>query len=126
MPKTALIAAAAAATALLAVAATTASAQAPQEWRRGTFEERPGAHRFGARCINRVVAIGAAHTSFFSGRQGTFRAERRAIQSWERRVGEKYGAQFANFQLAQGKQNRCVRKGLEIDCTISAHPCSGR
>ena len=118
----------AAATAAAAFAVTIAPAGAQQDWRRGNFEERPGVHRFGEFCINRVVAHGFAHTNFFGGggRDSIRKAEFRAIKSWENRVGEKYGPQFANFGQAQGKQNQCNRRGQEIECTISAHPCRQR
>ena len=117
------------ATAAAALAATIAPASAQQQdWRRGNFEERPGAHRFGEFCINRVLSHGFAHTSFFGGggRDSIRKAEFRAIKSWENRVSEKYGPQFANFGQAQGKQNQCNRKGQEIECTINAHPCRHR
>ena len=123
MLKHTLIAVASAATALIALSATTAGAQ---DWRRGRFEEQPGAHRFGEVCINRVIAHGFAPISIFGGRQGAFKAERRAVRSWENRVTEKYGQQFGSFARAQGKQNRCVKTGLELECTISAHPCRER
>ena len=63
MIKSTFLAVATAAAAFAAMAVTTTSANA-QDWRRGTFEERPGAHRFGEFCINRVVAHGFAPISF--------------------------------------------------------------
>jgi hypothetical protein len=123
MTKTSVLTAAAAATAALALSATVASAQ---DWRRGTFEERPGQHRFGERCINRVVATGFAHIKFFGGGDGVAKAEARAVRSWEVRVSEKYGARFGEFRHAQGKENKCERRGEETDCIISAHPCRER
>ena len=125
MIKSTFLAVATAAAAFAAMAVTTTSANA-QDWRRGTFEERPGAHKFGEFCINRVVAHGFAPVSFFGGRDGVMKAERRAIRSWENRVSEKYGARFANFSRAMGKENRCVKNGLDLECTVSAHPCRER
>ena len=125
MIKSTLLAVATAAAAL-AVTIAPASAQ-QQDWRRGHFEERPGTHRFGEFCINRVVSQGFAHTQFLgNGRDAVRKAEARAVRSWENRVGEKYGPQFASFVRSQGKQNNCVRRGAEFECTISAHPCRDR
>jgi hypothetical protein len=121
MIKRSVVAVAAAATAVLALSAAVASAQ---DWRRGTFEERPGQHRFGERCLNRVVATGFAHIKFFGGEVA--KAEGRAVKSWEVRVSEKYGARFGEFRHAQGKENKCERRGEEIECIISAHPCRER
>ena len=116
------------ATAAAALAVTIAPASAQQEWRRGNFEERQGAHNFGEFCIHRVVSQGFAHTNFFGGggRDALRKAEFRAIKSWENRVSERFGPQFANFAQAQGKQNQCNRRGQEIECTINAHPCRHR
>ena len=124
MTKSTLLAAAAAAVTAFTLAMP--AAQAQQDWRRGNFEERQGAHRFGEFCINRIVSHGFAHTSFFSGRDAGRKAEIRAIRSWENQVSERFGPQFASFARAQGKENRCVQKGLELECTISAHPCRER
>jgi len=123
MIKSILLAVATAVATSMALVPTTANAQ---DWRRGTFEERPGPHKFGEFCINRVVSHGFAPLSFFGGREGVAKAERRAIRSWENRVREKFGAQFANFSRAMGKENRCVKNGLDLECTISAHPCRER
>ena len=123
MIKRSVVAVAAAATTLLALSATVASAQ---DWRRGTFEERRGEHRFGERCLYRVVATGFAHVNFFGGGDGVAKAEGRAVRSWEVRVSEKYGRQFGEFRHAQGKENKCERRGQEIECIISAHPCRER
>ena len=118
---------------LLAAAAVTAfalaipAAQAQQDWRRGNFEERQEAHRFGEFCINRVVTQGFAHTQFLgSGRDAVRKAEARAVRSWENQVSAKYGPQFASFARSQGKANQCNRRGDEFECTISAHPCRER
>ena len=119
------LASAAAVVTTLGLAAGSASAQGGPDWRRGTFEQRPGAHRYGQRCIVRHVATGFAPVSFFGGGQGVRKAEARAVRSWENRVNEQHGPQFASFARAQGKQNRCIKKGLEIECIISAHPCRG-
>jgi hypothetical protein len=105
---------------VIALSATVASAQ---DWRRGTFEERHEAHKFGDRCLYRVVSTGFAHIRFFGGGDGVAKAEVRAVKSWENRVSEKYGPQFAEFRHAQGKENKCERRGEEIECIISAHPC---
>jgi hypothetical protein len=107
----------------LALSATVASAQ---DWRRGTFEERRGEHRFGERCLYRVVSTGFAHIRFFGGSDAVSKAEVRAVRSWENRVSEKYGRRFGEFRHAQGKENKCVRRGDEIECIISAHPCRER
>jgi len=123
MTKKSVMAVAATATTLLALSATVASAQ---EWRRGTFEERRGEHRFGERCLYRVVGTGFAHIRFFGGGDGVAKAEARAVRSWENRVSEKYGRQFGEFRHAQGKENKCERRGDEIECIISAHPCRER
>jgi hypothetical protein len=48
------------------------------------------------------------------------------VRSWENRVSEKYGRHFAEFGHAQGKENKCARRGEEIECIISAHPCRER
>ena len=111
---------AATATTMLALSVTVASAQ---DWRRGTFEERRIEHRFGERCLYRVVSTGFAHVRFFGGGDGVAKAELRAIRSWENRVSEKYGPRFGEFRHAQGKENKCERRGEEIECIISAHPC---
>ena len=111
------------ATAILALSATIATAQ---DWRRGTFEERRAEHRFGERCLYRVVSTGFAHTRFFGGGDGIRKAEERAVRSWENRVAEKYGPQFREFRHAMGKENKCERRGEEIECIISAHPCRER
>ena len=68
-----------------------APANAQQDWRRGNFEERQGAHRFGEFCIHRIVSQGFAHVNFFGGggRDAARKAEARAIRSWENRVSEK-------------------------------------
>ena len=123
MFKNSVLAAAAAATAALVLFAPMANAQ---DWRRGTFEERRGEHRFGERCLYRVVATGFAHIRFFGGGDAVQKAEVRAVRSWENRVAEKYGARFGEFRHAQGKENKCERRGEEIECIISAHPCRER
>ena len=123
MIKNCVLSAAAAATAALALSATAANAQ---DWRRGTFEERRGEHRFGERCLYRVVATGFAHIRFFGGGDAIPKAEGRAVRSWENRLAEKYGRQFGEFRHAQGKENKCERRGDEIECIISAHPCRER
>ena len=117
------VAVAATAMTVIALSATAASAQ---DWRRGTFEERRGEHKFGERCLYRVVSTGFAHIRFFGGGDGVHKAEERAVRSWENRVSEKYGRQFGEFRHAQGKENKCERRGEEIECIISAHPCRER
>jgi len=123
MTKKSALAVAATATTLLALSATIASAQ---EWRHGRFEELRGEHRFGERCLYRVVATGFGHINFFGGGDAIRKAEVRAVRHWEERVSEKYGRQFGEFRHAQGKENKCERRGDEIECIISAHPCRER
>ena len=118
------------ATAVAAMAALTLSiapADAQQDWRRGGFEERHGAHNFGEFCVHRVVTTGFAHVNFLgSGRDAVRKAEARAVRSWENQVSAKFGPQFASFARANGKANQCNHRGSEFECTISAHPCRDR
>ncbi len=126
MRKSTLLTATMAAAAMAALSLSIAPASAQQDWRRGNFEERREAHRFGEFCIYRVVSHGFAHANFFSGKDAVRKAEARAIRSWENQVSAKYGPQFASFARSQGKANQCNHRGSEFACTISAHPCRER
>jgi hypothetical protein len=94
-----------------------------EEFRHGEFREFHGHHRYGSRCHHRVSAEGYAHVDFFSGSGGGRKAQLRAIRHWNEQVHSRFGSHIANWDLARGKELRCDRRGAELHCVASAHPC---
>ena len=60
-----------------------------------------------------MLALSVTVASAQDWRRGTFE---------ERRIEHRFG----EFRHAQGKENKCERRGEEIECIISAHPCRER
>src|SRR5262245_57817941 len=113
--------AAAVAAAGLAIGFGAPAAQA-QSWSYERFERKPGPHRWGDRCMERIETRGSAGVKLFSNkdkRQGM----QRAVENWSQQVAAEFGPQFANWERSRGQELDCRTRKLKVICTASAHPC---
>ncbi|HEX2336376.1 MAG TPA: hypothetical protein VHI72_07855 [Hyphomicrobiaceae bacterium] len=93
-----------------------------QSWSYERFERRPGPHRWGERCMDRITTRGKAGIKLFSNkdkRQGMDRA----VENWSQQVAAEFGPQFANWERSRGQELDCRTRKLKVICTASAHPC---
>jgi hypothetical protein len=109
--------------AALALGIFASTAASAQDYRSGEFREFKGPHSFGAHCHYRVAASGEGFGGVWSGREGIRKAELRAVRHWEERVAAHFGPRVASWPRSAGKELRCDRRGPNIACTASAHPC---
>ena len=54
-----------------------------------------------------------------------WRAQRTAIEVWKEKVARQYGAEFAHWRAASGKQVNCTPSRGAVYCTVSAIPSRG-
>lgn len=93
-----------------------------QSWSYERFERKPGPHRWGERCMERIETRGTAGVKLFSNkdkRQGMDRA----VENWSQQVAAEFGPQFANWERSRGQELDCRTRKLKVICTASAHPC---
>ena len=99
-----------------------APAAQAQSWSYERFERKPGPHRWGERCMERIETRGTAGVKLFSNkdkRQGMDRA----VENWSQQVAAEFGPQFANWERSRGQELDCKTRKLKVICTASAHPC---
>ena len=113
--------AAAVAAAALMVGFGAPAAQA-QSWSYERFERKPGPHRWGERCMERIETRGTAGIKLFSNKDKRLGKER-AVENWSQQVAAEFGPQFANWERSRGQELDCRTRKSKVICTASAHPC---
>lgn len=109
--------------AALLVAAAGSTAASAQDWRRDPFKYEKEPHSFGPHCAYRIIAQGTAPVTLFGGVRENLKAEAHAIQDWEKEVIRLLGLAYAKWELAAGKDVRCVMVGNDLKCIAAANPC---
>ena len=93
-----------------------------QSWSYERFERKPGPHRWGDRCKERIETRGTAGIKAFSNKDKRLGKER-AVENWSQQVAAEFGPQFANWERSRGQELDCRTRKLKVICTASAHPC---
>ena len=99
-----------------------APAAQAQSWSYERFERKPGPHRWGERCMERIETRGTAGVKLFSNKDKRLGKER-AVENWSQQVAAEFGPQFANWERSRGQELDCRTRKLKVICTASAHPC---
>ena len=111
---------------VLAAAALIVGLDAPaaqaQSWSYERFERKPGPHRWGDRCMERIETRGTAGVKAFSNKDKR-KGMDRAVANWSEQVAAEFGPQFANWERSRGQELDCKTRKLKVICTASAHPC---
>ena len=79
-----------------------------------------------AQCKPLLSAQGGLFTvSLSTPGTATVSAKESAVRNWQRKAGEGYGPEFANWKLAQNNQISCQTiVVLRVRCTAIGQPCS--
>jgi hypothetical protein len=99
-----------------------APAAQAQSWSYERFERKPGPHRWGERCMERIETRGTAGIKAFSNKDKRLGKER-AVENWSQQVAAEFGPQYANWERSRGQELDCRTRKLKVICTASAHPC---